>query len=85
MRPVFLTSANMRLTPKQAAEYLNCCVAIIYGLCESNRLVHYRLGNGRGKILIDTADLDAFLEKCRVGPLLKPSKPAVVKLKHLDL
>lgn len=76
----------MRLTPQKAAEFLGCCVGLVYALCRSGRLVHYRLGRGRGKILIDTADIDRFLEGCKVGTALPPApKPKPVKLKHLHL
>lgn len=48
--------------------------------------MHYRLGRGRGKILIDTDDLDRLLDACKIGyvpPLAPKVKP--VKLKHLNL
>jgi excisionase family DNA binding protein len=76
----------MRLPPQKAAEYVGCCVGLIYKLCRSGRLVHYRLGRGRGKILLDTLDLDRFLDACKVGYVPPPApKPKPVKLKHLHL
>lgn len=78
--------AIMRLTPKQAAEHLGCSVSIVYSLCENKRLPHYRLGNKRGKILIETSDLDQFMEGCRIGNarVNAPVQP-ILKLKHLKL
>jgi excisionase family DNA binding protein len=76
----------MKLPPQKAAEYVGCCVGLIYALCRNGRLVHYRLGRGRGKILLDTVDLDRFLEGCKVGMTPPPAaKPKPVKLKHLNL
>jgi hypothetical protein len=84
---VSITERNtMRLPPQKAAEYVGCCVGLIYALCRTGRLVHYRLGRGRGKILIDTGDLDRLLDACKVGYVPPPApKPKPVKLKHLNL
>ena len=58
------------LTVKQAAERAGVSPALIYQWCDERRLVHYRFGGSgrRGKIAIRPADLDAFLESCKVTP-----------------
>jgi excisionase family DNA binding protein len=58
----------MKLNPKQAAERAQVSVSLIYQWVEERLLPHYRVGGRgkRGRILMDPADLDAFLESCRV-------------------
>jgi excisionase family DNA binding protein len=58
---------TQRLTSKQAAERAGVSASLIYTLCHERRLPHYRIGTDgkRGRILIDAADLDAFVEACR--------------------
>lgn len=58
------------LTVKQAAVRAGVSSALVYAWCEERRLAHYRCGGQgrRGKILIDPADLDAFMESCKVTP-----------------
>lgn len=58
------------LTVKQAASRAGVSSALVYQWCDERRLVHYRCGGQgrRGKILIHPADLDAFLEGCKVTP-----------------
>ncbi len=65
----------MRLTPKEAAERARVSVALIYKwTSEEQRLPHYRAGGKgrRGRILIDPADLDAFLESQKVAATPAP-------------
>jgi excisionase family DNA binding protein len=58
----------MKITIRKAAERAGVSVALVYAWCEERRLSHFRLGakGKRGKILIEEADLDAFLRECRV-------------------
>jgi excisionase family DNA binding protein len=58
----------VRLTIKQAAERTGMSTSLLYQLCAERRLPHFRLGREgkRGKILIEEADLDAFLAASRV-------------------
>jgi excisionase family DNA binding protein len=58
------------LTVKQAAEQKGLSQQLIYLWCEEQRLAHYRLGGRgrRGRILIDPADLDAFIESQKIQP-----------------
>jgi excisionase family DNA binding protein len=62
------------LTPKQAHVRLEKQVSLntIYQAIQERRLPHYRVSGGgkRGKILIDEADLLAWLDGCKVqaGP-----------------
>jgi excisionase family DNA binding protein len=56
-----------RLTPKEAAVKARVSTSLIYSLCHDQRLPHYRIGTDgkRGRILIDPADLEAFIQQCR--------------------
>lgn len=78
----------MKLTPRQAATKIGCSVATVYILCDAKRLGHYRVGAGRGKILIDEQDIEAFLASCKVEAAPATVSPATAppfKLKHLSL
>jgi len=59
--------AAMKLTPKQAADQARVSVSLIYNWCADGRLAHYRLGRAgrRGRILIDSADLEKVIADCR--------------------
>lgn len=48
------------LTVRQAAERLAVSVDSIYDACESGKLRHKRIGNGRGTIRIAATDLRRF-------------------------
>jgi excisionase family DNA binding protein len=67
------------LTVKQAAQRKCLSPQLIYLWCHEGRLAHYRLGGRgrRGRILIDEADLDAFLTSCRVEAGGAPPAPVV--------
>ena len=49
--------AEKPLTVKQAAERLNVSPDCIYQMIEAGKLKHRRVGNGRGTIRINPADL----------------------------
>jgi excisionase family DNA binding protein len=55
------------LTIQQAAERIGVSDSLLYELCSQGLLPHYRFGRKgkRGKILIEEADLQAFLARCR--------------------
>jgi hypothetical protein len=82
----------MKLTVPQVAKRTNVCAAVVYGWCSARLLPHFRVGmpGHRGKLLIEEADLDAFLESCRVGPKAAsvpplPRKKRSVTLRNLRL
>jgi len=60
----------MFLSIKEAAERTGVSQAMLYQWCKEKRLSHFRFGGmgRRGKILIDPADLEAFLASCKVTP-----------------
>jgi excisionase family DNA binding protein len=53
-----------RFSPTEAAEYLGVERTLVYRLCDARKIRHRRVGLGRGKIQIEKADLDAYLESC---------------------
>ena len=73
-----------RLSVKQAAERVGVSESMIYQWCHERRLAHLRLGTGgrRGKILIEEADLDAFVNAQRVEAGEASTAPA---LKHIKI
>jgi excisionase family DNA binding protein len=80
----------MLLTPKQAAEKIGASVAIVYGLVADHAIACYRIGRRgkRGKIMLDEADLKAYLVSARIEvrvgnatPPQKPRKPTLQRIK----
>jgi excisionase family DNA binding protein len=58
----------MYLTPKQAAARACVSVSLIYALLRNGRLLALRVGvRGKGKWLIRSEDLDAFLASCKLS------------------
>lgn len=62
----------MLLTAKEAAERLRVSASVIYTLCGSGQIKHYRFGatgktgKGRGLIRIEEEDLNTYIaENCR--------------------
>lgn len=70
------------LTPKQVSEQLGVSDSLIYEWCAQGLLPHYRFGRKgkRGKVLIEQADLNAFLAAHR-----QETKPQAPPLKHINL
>ncbi|QEL17404.1 helix-turn-helix domain-containing protein [Limnoglobus roseus] len=58
------------LSVKQAALAIGVCESLIRDWCADGMLPHYRVGRKgkRGKILISTSDLAAFLEQLKIAP-----------------
>ena len=75
----------MRLSAKEAATQIGVSERLVYVWCEQRKLRHFRMSRDgkRGRILIDEADLDEFVEGFAVEPA-PPSEPASV-LKHIKL
>jgi excisionase family DNA binding protein len=75
----------MKLTPKMAAERAGVSPSLIYEWCHEKRVPHYRCGGRgrRGRILIEDADLDTFLDTLRVEAV--PDGQGVPALKHISL
>ena len=76
----------MKLTPKQAAAHAGVSPQLIYQWTTvEKRLPHYRAGGlgKRGRILIDEADLEAFLASLRVEAAGRT--PAAQPLRHITL
>lgn len=76
----------MFLTIKQAAQHAHVCISMVRGWIRDRLLTHHRRGSRgrRGKILIDSDDLDQLLASMKVeGRESSPAPLKSVKLKHL--
>jgi len=73
------------LTVKQVAARLRISPSLVYSWCEDQLLPHYRMGGKgkRGKILIEEAVLDAFLQSRKVES--RPVDASSLGLKHITL
>jgi excisionase family DNA binding protein len=73
------------LTVKQVATRLRISPSLVYSWCDDHILPHYRMGGKgrRGKILIEEAVLDAFLQSRKVEG--KPVDASSLGLKHISL
>jgi excisionase family DNA binding protein len=73
------------MTVRQAAARLEVSAATIYGLVASGKLMHYRIGNGRGVLRIPNDAIEEYLARCTFG--VKEDRPAapLPRLKHLRL
>ena len=64
------------LTVPEACGRLRVGRSTLYDLVAAGRLPAYRVGLGRGKVLISERDLSSFLADCRVDPAGSAPKPA---------
>ena len=73
------------LTVKQVAARLRVSDSLVYSWCEDHVLPHYRMGGKgkRGKILIDEAELDVFLQSRKVEN--GAGESVALDLKHITL
>lgn len=69
------------LTVRAAAGRFGLSASLLYQLCREKRLRHRRVGGRgrRGRLLIDEADLRAFL----ADHLVEPAAPAQPGLKYI--
>jgi excisionase family DNA binding protein len=54
------------LTVKEVAEFLNVSNSLIYKLCTTQRLRHFRFGDDRGAIRVGRAELEEFVKRCKI-------------------
>jgi len=73
---------RIMLTPKQVSEQIGVSDSLVYEWCAQRLLPHFRFGRQgkRGKVLIEQADLDAFLAAHR-----QEAKPTILPLKHIQM
>lgn len=71
----------MAISVKEAAVRLGVSPSLVYALCASGRLNHYRVGVGRGTIRIEEADL-AAVKQTVSG---RPDAALPDTLRHLTL
>jgi excisionase family DNA binding protein len=73
-------------TVQDIARILRVSVNTVYQLCADRRLVHFRVGSGRGTIRVRQEDLDAFIAGVTVQQEVPAApKPSPTKLKHLKV
>lgn len=65
------------LTVKQAAQRVGVSVALVYSWVNKKLLPHFRFGAGEkgGKVMIEEADLEAFVQSRKVGARPEPAAP----------
>jgi excisionase family DNA binding protein len=70
------------LTVAEAAGRIGVSESLVYQWINERLLPHYRFGGKgkRGKVMIEEADLSAFLANCR-----QDAKPEVPPLKHIRI
>src|SRR5262245_54301547 len=75
------------LTVKQVAEQLNVSDALIYALAESEKLVGYKIGVGRGTWRFHESDVLDFLQASKSAhrqPAPRPRAKRPQPFRHLD-
>jgi excisionase family DNA binding protein len=72
------------LTAKEAAEHVGLTADAIYQLSRAGKIAHYRLGVKGGSIKFRAADLDAYMEGCRVEAGIRRGKRPDSPLKHVQ-
>lgn len=57
-----------KYTVPEAAKIVGISPSLLYQLCQEQLIPHYRVGGRgrRGKILLSHADIEAFMQTCRV-------------------
>ena len=68
------------LTVRQAARQLNISPSLVYRLCETRRLRHFRFGEGRSAIRVDQADLDEYVRRSRIDETETPEAERPARL-----
>ncbi len=71
-RPDPPTTGSTFLTVRQVARQLNISQSLVYRLCETRRLRHFRFGEGRSAIRVDQADLDEYVRRSRIDETETP-------------
>jgi excisionase family DNA binding protein len=73
------------LTPAEIAKQYRVSPSLVYEWCRIGGLKHYRFGRPgkRGKVLVEEADLQAFLAERRVEGRRDDPPPA--SLKHIRI
>ena len=67
------------MTVKDAAARLGVTPAAVYALCREGKLAHYRLGLKGGVVKILPADLEAYVQACRVDAGSRRGKPETLQ------
>lgn len=70
-----------RMSVADAAKYLGLDRTSVYRMCDARKIRHRRMGLNGGRIVLDRADLDAYLESCVVEPNPPAAEP--FQFRHL--
>jgi excisionase family DNA binding protein len=72
------------LTVSDVAEVLNVSESLLYQMLDAGKLPHLRIGNGRGVIRFDPADIVAYLKTRRV--IATPTRESALRFiaKHMQ-
>lgn len=73
------------LSVKQTAKYLNISASTVYGLCITNKLPHYRFGDGSGAIRVNRVELMEWVKRCRVEERAGKTHVEVTPRRHTKL
>jgi excisionase family DNA binding protein len=68
-------------TVKKSAEILGISLSKMYEVVQKRRISHYRI---EGKIMLDEADLQAYLKTCRIEAGGKSATRSTGVFKHLN-
>ena len=68
------------LTVIDVAKRLNCSESLVYALCAEGKLLHHRIGVGRGTIRVTEEQLAKLLDDCERRGARTP-----LELKHIRL
>jgi excisionase family DNA binding protein len=64
---------------QEVAKLLGVAPSTVYDLARQRKIAHRRIGTGRGRIVFTEADIEDFLNSCKVEAL---SLPAALKFTH---
>lgn len=74
------------LTVADVARWLTVSASLVYQLVDAGKLPVHRIGNGRGAIRFRPADIEEYLDDCRIEPsVAKPERKLRPQLKHIQL
>ena len=77
--------AERLLNVAEVADLLNISPSLVYQIVEAGKIPFLRIGNGRGAIRFQSADVKAYLDSCRVEKVDPQPRTLRLRLKHIRL